>query len=164
MKKPQVNYAFIDGQNLFLSVKEIGWTLDTKKFRVYLREKYGVAVAYYFIGYVRENTALYTMLESHGYKMIYRPTFSPKEGRLKGNCDAELVLQAMIDINRYEKAVIVTSDGDFACLVKYLRENDKLLCVLASSKGRCSHLLEKAAQGYISYMDELKGKLEYQKK
>lgn len=163
MKKAQTNYAFIDGQNLYLSVKELAWTLDNKKFRIYLSEKYGIHTAYYFIGYVSENAALYDVLESYGYVMTYRPTFSPKEGKVKGNCDAELVLQAMIDFDKYDKAVIVTSDGDFACLVSHLRERNKLQCVLASSKKGCSHLLEKAAQGRISYMDELKGKLEYKK-
>ena len=45
-----------------------------------------------------------------------------REGKPKGNVDAELVLQAMIDYQDYERAVIVTSDGDFACLVRYLYE------------------------------------------
>jgi len=40
-----------------------------------------------------------------------------KNGKVKGNCDAELILQAMIDIDKYEKAVLVSSDGDFACLI-----------------------------------------------
>ncbi len=49
------NYAFIDSQNVNLSIKELGWSLDFKKFRVYLHEKYGVTKAYLFIGYVPEN-------------------------------------------------------------------------------------------------------------
>ena len=36
------NYAFIDSQNLNLGIKEQGWILDFKRFRVYLREKYGI--------------------------------------------------------------------------------------------------------------------------
>jgi len=32
------NYAFIDGQNLYLGVDELGWQLDYKKLRVYLYE------------------------------------------------------------------------------------------------------------------------------
>lgn len=51
-------------------------------------------------------------------------------GKPKGNVDAELVLQAMIDYRDYERAVIVTSDGDFACLVRYLYEEGKLERVL----------------------------------
>lgn len=164
MKKEQTNYAFIDGQNLNLSVRELGWNLDFKKFRVYLSEKYGIGKAYYFIGYISGNNDLYTSLQSYGYVLIFKPTLRTKDGKVKGNCDAELVLQAMIDLNKYQKAVLVTSDGDFACLVKYLQKGNKLQCVLASSRDGCSHLLKIAAQKRIVFMDDLRGKLEYKKK
>jgi len=164
MKKPQTNYAFIDGQNLNLSVRGMGWSLDFKKFRVYLSEQYGVGKAYYFIGYVHGNNDLYVSLQSYGYVLVLKPTLRIKDGTVKGNCDAELVLQAMIDLNEYQKAVIVTSDGDFACLVNYLRKRNKLQCVLAPSWGGCSHLLKKAAQKQIAFMDNLRRKLEYIKK
>ena len=39
------NFAFIDAQNLNLGVKSLGWNLDFNKFRVYLKEKYGVSTA-----------------------------------------------------------------------------------------------------------------------
>ncbi len=164
MKKPQNNYAFIDGQNLNLSIQAMGWLLDFNKFRVYLSDKYGADRAYYFIGYVAGNSSLYRALQSAGYILIFKPTLQLKGGRVKGNCDAELVLQAMIDLNDYEKAVIITSDGDFACLVEYLISKEKLECVLASSYKGCSHLLKKAAGNRIAFMDNLKQKLEYIKK
>ena len=163
MKKPQANYAFIDGQNLNLSIRELGWSLDFKRFRAYLSEKYGIGKAYYFIGYVAGNGDLYTSLQSYGYVLIFKPTLKTKDGKVKGNCDAELVLQAMTDLNEYQKAVIVTSDGDFACLVKYLQRKGKLQCVLAPSRDSCSHLLKNAAQKQITFMDNLRGKLEYKK-
>lgn len=58
MKKNENNYAFIDSNNLNLGVKELGWKLDFKKFRVYLAEKYGAAKAYLFVGYLPENQEL----------------------------------------------------------------------------------------------------------
>lgn len=45
------NFAFIDAQNLNLGVKSLGWRLDYKRFRIYLKEKYQVSAAYFFIGY-----------------------------------------------------------------------------------------------------------------
>ena len=164
MKKPQVNYAFIDGNNLHLTMKYLGWDLDYRRFRVYLSEHYGVNKAYYFIGYIPENTGLYNFLQDVGYKLVFKPILKTPEGRIKGNCDAELVLQAMIDLNKYEKAIIVSSDGDFYCLVNYLLSIDKLECVLAPCEKGCSHLLIKAAKGKVAYMDNLKQKLEYIKK
>lgn len=43
------NQAFIDGQNLHMNTKAYGWGVDLARFRVYLREKYQVDVAYYFL-------------------------------------------------------------------------------------------------------------------
>ena len=164
MKKLQTNYAFIDGTNLYCTMQAVGWDLDYRRFRIYLSEHYGVGKAYYFIGYMPENTPLYTFLQSGGYVIIFKPVLKTPDGKVKGNCDAELVLQAMIDLGSYEKAVIVSSDGDFYCLVNYLREKNKLACVLAPSKAGCSHLLDIASNGRVAYLDDLRGKLEYKKK
>jgi len=62
MKIGQNNYAFIDSQNLNLGVKSLGWSLDFKKFRIYLKEKYNVVQSYIFIGYMAGNKDLYRSL------------------------------------------------------------------------------------------------------
>ena len=80
------------------------------------------------------------------------------------NCDAELVLQVMIDYQSYDKALIVTGDGDFYCLVKYLDSNNKFVKVLAPSPQNCSSLLRKIAGKKISFASDLKHKLEYKRK
>lgn len=109
-----------------MAIQEIGWKLDFKKFRIYLKEKYATSKAYYFIGYVSGNNDIYSSLQSAGYILVFKPTFKNQNGKIKGNCDAELVLQAMIDYKSYDKAIIISGDGDFFCLVKYLREKNKL--------------------------------------
>ncbi|OGO20329.1 MAG: hypothetical protein A2Z15_01385 [Chloroflexi bacterium RBG_16_50_11] len=163
MKKPQVNYAFIDGNNLHLSVTNIGWKLDYRKFRQYLNDKYNIEKAYYFIGEVPGMEPLYSSLQRYGDSLIFKPPIKDKSGKYKANVDAELVLQAMIDINKYDGAVIVTSDGDFSCLVKYLDSIGKLKRLLAASRGGCSKYLRIAAGSKVDYMDNLKIKLEYKK-
>jgi uncharacterized LabA/DUF88 family protein len=161
VKKSQSNYAFIDGNNLHLSVINIGWQLDYGKFRQYLSDKYDVQRAYYFIGEVPGMERLYANLRRHGFTLIFKPPIKDKHGNYKANVDAELVLQAMIDIYKYDGAVIVTSDGDFSCLVKYLQSIGKLKRLLAASKRGCSKYLRMAAGSRVDYMDNLKSKLEY---
>ncbi len=95
------NIAYIDSQNLNLGIKELGWKLDYKKFRIYLREKYHVATAYLFIGYIFENQNLYSSLQKYGYILKFKPVLQNKDGSHKGNVDTDLVLQTMIDY--YEK-------------------------------------------------------------
>jgi len=64
------NYAFIDSQNLNLSIREQGWALDFARFRVYLKEKYGITKALIFIGYVPQNQDLYNNLRKDSYILI----------------------------------------------------------------------------------------------
>lgn len=157
-------YAFIDSNNLNLGIKSLGWKLDFKKFRIYLREKYSVLVAYLFIGYIQINQPLYSSLQKAGYVLVFKPTVSDKDGNIKGNIDADLVLQAMIDYKNYDKAIIVTSDGDFYSLVKYLYEDNKLYFVMSPYVKTCSALLKKSAKERIVFMDNLKEKIEYKMK
>lgn len=164
MKHTENNYAFIDGQNLYLALRNVGWQLDYKKFRIYLKEKYNVTKAFMFIGFVPTNNELYTALQSEGFLLIFRPTLTYKDGTIKGNCDAELVLNAMIEYKNYDKAVVVTGDGDFQCLVKYFNEQNKLKTLLVPNMNRYSALLKSAAEEKIAFINPLKAKLEGKKR
>jgi len=153
------NYAFIDSQNLNLAIQDLGWKLDFKKFRVFLKDKYKVTKAYLFIGHIAENEAMYTSLKDSGYEIIYKPTLE-KNGIVKGNCDAELVLNCMIEYKNFDKAVIVSGDGDFHCLIEYLDEKKKLLNIGIPSKRHYSSLLRKYTSSFF-YVSDYKNKLRY---
>ncbi|MDP6571734.1 MAG: NYN domain-containing protein [Patescibacteria group bacterium] len=165
MKQKENNYAFIDSQNVNLSVQELGWKLDFSRFRVYLKEKYGVTMAFLFVGYIEGNNDLYIHLQEAGFICIFKPTLKYKDGTTKGNCDAEMVLHAMIELGNYDKAVIITGDGDFYCLVKYLLGEKKLKALLVPNQFKFSGLLKMKEFGpYLRYMNDLQPKLEYLKK
>src|SRR3990167_4893072 len=120
------NYAFIDGQNLNMGIKKLGWNLDFRKFHYYPQQKYGVTKAFFFVGMVEDQADLYSNLLSMGYDLILKPTVEHKEGLVKGNIDADLVLHAMIEVNNYDKAVVISGDGDFYSLYEYLQNQNKL--------------------------------------
>ena len=128
------NHAFIDSQNLNLGVRSLGWRLDWRKFRQYLRNKYNITKAFAFIGYKVGNEELYTSMQRMGYVVVLKPTLELKDGTVKGNVDAELVLHTMIEYKNYQKAIIVSGDGDFRCLVEYLESKNKLLRILTPNK------------------------------
>lgn len=153
-------YAFIDSQNLNLAIRSLGWVLDFKRFRKYLEDKYEVNKAFLFIGYVVTNQDLYISLQEDGYILVFKPTLHLPGGKVKGNVDAELVLHAMLEYPNYKKAVIVTGDGDFYCLIDYLNKQDKLLQVVIPNKDQYSSLLRKFMVK-IDFMNSLRNKLEY---
>jgi len=157
------NYAFIDSQNLHLSIREQGWTIDFRKFRKYLQDKYNINKAYLFIGYVAENQNMYTQLQKDGFILVFKPTLMLPSGKPKGNVDAELVLHTMIEYRNYDKALIVTGDGDFYCLVDYLLKNHKLLKLMVPNRNKFSSLYRKM-MGNIVFMNNLKHKLVYMRK
>lgn len=174
-KKTPTNYAFIDSQNLNLGVQKVGWKMDWRKFRAYLSDNYGVGKAYMFIGYMSENEALYEQMHDLGYTVVLKPTVEPHKDesaaidapeeakrQIKGNIDADLVLFAMKEQKNYNKAIIVSGDGDFYSLCEYLKSRGKLLAIMTPN-WQYSTLL-KEFDSHIIRLDMLKNVLAYRHK
>jgi uncharacterized LabA/DUF88 family protein len=129
-----------------------------------------------FIGYVPEFEKMYEQLHETGYAVVLKPTFDmtkprPETGEkadkkdkedekpVKGNIDADLVLWAMKEMSNYDKAIIVSGDGDFYTLVEYLEQKGRLLKILAPS-GHYSNLYNKF-ENYIDRLDQHRHELAY---
>ena len=66
MKTKENNYTFIDSQNLNLGIQSLGWRLDYRRFRIYLKEKYDITVAYLFLGFIHHSAfILFTLFNSN---------------------------------------------------------------------------------------------------
>jgi uncharacterized LabA/DUF88 family protein len=173
-KKSQVTYAFIDNQNLNATIQNLGWKIDWRKFRKFLSDKHKVSQAYMFIGYVPEFEDMYEYLHDAGFNIVLKQTYDMTKPRteepqkskeedkhIKGNVDTELVLWAMKEFKNYNKAVIVSGDGDFYSLVEYLEEQGKLSKILTPS-WQYSGLFNKFEK-YIVRIDKCRQELEYRK-
>ena len=171
MPKPQkrrikhpVVYAFIDSQNLNLGIKSQGWSLDFARFKVYLKDKYKVLKAFLFIGFIPKHKSLYNFLEKAGYTLVFKPVLeSRKPHKPKGNVDAELVLHTMIQISKYDKAIIISGDGDFYCLIEYLVSKKKLERIIVPNYYKYSALLRRFGEK-IDFLNSLQKKLEQKKR
>jgi len=157
---PNNNYAFIDAQNLHRSILSQGWKLDLNKFRWLLAKRMGVKRAFYCVGYMEQNEWLYAILRKCDYTLIFKQALTLPDGKIKGNVDAELVLQAMIEYPNYERAVIVSGDGDYACLVNYLQKTNKLERIVIPNRKHYSSLLRKLGNKRF-FLSDLRKKLEY---
>lgn len=173
-KKPNV-YAFIDSQNLNVGTQKFGWKMNWARFRTWLSEEYGVTKAFMFIGYLPENEALYEQMHDAGFMVVLKQTYDmtkvreeakePVEGikeekrPIKGNIDADLVLWAMKELSNYDKAIIVSGDGDFFSLVEYLESKKRLMHILTPS-GHYSQLYNRY-ESYVVRLDNYKRTLAY---
>lgn len=134
---------YIDGNNLYRSASELGFKIDYSKFRGWLRQKYSPSNVYLFIGLITTRTSFYEYLQEAGYILVFKQTVTVK-GVVKGNCDAELVLKVVSDFycKNFNSAILLTGDGDFGCLVEFLKEKEALELVLAPNEDKCSILIK----------------------
>jgi uncharacterized LabA/DUF88 family protein len=176
-ERPKNVYAFIDSQNLNVGTQKFGWKMDWQRFRKWLADEYGVTKAFMFIGYVPEFEPLYEQMHEAGYMIVLKPTYdmtkpqpepdSPEAKEkaeeekkpVKGNIDADLVLWAMKEISNYDKAILVSGDGDFYSLVEYLEGKKRLYKILTPSF-QYSQLYNRYEE-YIVRLDQFKRELRY---
>ncbi|HBM45756.1 MAG: hypothetical protein UT05_C0002G0086 [Parcubacteria group bacterium GW2011_GWF2_38_76] len=160
MKFTERTIVYIDGANLHQGIMSLGWDLDYDRFYVWLKDKYGVDKIYIFIGLVSKYKNLYTKLQESGFTLVFKETICGEEGKIKGNCDANLVLKVASDFyeNKFDKAIIVSSDGDYADLLDFLNKKGSFR-ILLSPRNKCSYLLRKQNIP-ILYLDTQRNKIE----
>jgi uncharacterized LabA/DUF88 family protein len=169
-QKSEAVYAFIDSQNLNLGTQKMGWKMNWRKFREFLKNEYGVTKAYMFIGYMVENEKLYTQMHDAGYLVVLKPTSdltkAPRDEKdnedkktIKGNIDVEMTLWVMKEKKNFTKAILVSGDGDFYSLAEHLEEQGKLLKILTPN-WQYSSLL-KRFDSKIDRLDKRRRELSY---
>ncbi len=85
-----------------------------------------------------QQAKFFRKLESFGYKLFIKPVkrYSKTEfetSRRKANCDVDLTLHVLSNIHSYDRIIVVSGDGDFLPLYKYLEEKGKNILVLSRS-------------------------------
>ncbi|MDR0591493.1 MAG: NYN domain-containing protein [Candidatus Nomurabacteria bacterium] len=167
-----MNQAFIDGQNLHLgtTTSRPSWKVDLERFRIYLQEKYSVDKAYYFLGAIDDNhSKMYEHIQEAGFILIFREHNSDMLSVKKGNVDTDIVFTIMrkiADREKLGKAVLVSGDGDYIKVVKYLIEKEKLAKVLAPSQKSFSSLYRSQIDNsFYDFLDKenIKRKIQYKK-
>ena len=164
------NIAFIDGQNLHLGIKQSGWAIDHEKFRVYLKEKYGVTEAYYFLGFVSEEQQdLYDKLQKAGFILSFREHSAALKGQKKGNVDCDIVFSIMkklVDNESFGKVFIVSGDGDYKKLVDFLIKKGRFAKMLFPNREFASSLYKSLGGEFFDYLESpaVKAKISYSHK
>jgi len=156
-----VNQAFIDGQNLQLGTTKArpAWKVDLARFRVYLREKYDVEEAYYFMGaFDPRYQDMYNAIQKFGYIMVFREHAESSVSKKKGNVDTDIVFTVMkklVEREKFDKVVLVSGDGDYWRMVDYLISKEKFAKLLAPNKKSFSSLYKlRMPDIYRDYLDQ----------
>jgi uncharacterized LabA/DUF88 family protein len=125
---------------------------------VYLKEKYIVDEAYYFLGYVQgENQELYEEIQKAGFVLKFREHNPAMIGKKKGNVDSDIIFHIMKKIYKkedFEKIVLVSGDGDYKLVVDFLIEEKRLAKILFPDLERASSLYKKLSNKYFASLDD----------
>ncbi len=166
-KKREKNLAFIDGQNLHMG---LGWKIDYKRFRRYLKDKYNVKYAYYFLGFKTEQD-LYENLQKAGFVLMLNLKGENLKRDKKGNVDVNLTFHIMRSIieERFDKIILVSGDGDYKPVVNYLVKNGRFKKALVPNLKYASSLYKnhnELDKKYFACLDnpDLRKKFEYKRK
>ena len=163
-----MNQAFIDGQNLNLGTTQAhpNWYVDFKKFRIYLKDKYNVDQAYYFMGWINNDFSdIYDMIQEAGFILSFRE-HSPKMSSVKkGNVDTDIVFAIMRKLYKNEigKVVLVSGDGDYIRVVKFLISENRLEKVLMPNRKFASSLYKSLPTKHYDFLNnpDIKSKIEF---
>lgn len=166
------NQAFVDGQNLFLgtSTGPDSWRVDLYKFREYLRRKYNVGKAYYFLGCVdTDHQDLYDLIQDAGFIIVFREHNGNALSNKKGNVDTDIVFTIMRNFHEnpeIDKFFLVSGDGDYYKTIRYLHSQGKLGKVLFPAHDKASSLYHQLGRSCFTYLDtaDIRKKIEYKSK
>ena len=164
-KKSVGNIALIDAQNVRLGSKSDGWIVDYCKMRIYLKENCGVDEAYIFFGYWdKQYQKLYDHLQRAGFKI---PKDFMSTSRKKGNAASSIISFAYeLAISRkdeFNKVVLVSGDGDYIDVVRYLLSVGKFHKILFPNRKKASSLYKQLGNERFDYLYKYKKYIEYKK-
>jgi uncharacterized LabA/DUF88 family protein len=90
------------------------------------------------IGRHLQRARFYKKLEHFGYMLFLKPVklYEQEDGltKRKANCDVDMAFHLMKEKDAFERALILSGDGDFLPVLKHLKERGKEIIVL--SRGR----------------------------
>jgi uncharacterized LabA/DUF88 family protein len=132
---------FIDGANLYATVKALGFDIDYKRL---LREFQGwgtMVRAYYYTAIIEDQEyssirPLIDWLDYNGYTVVTKTTkeFIDATGRrkVKGNVDVELAVHTMELAEHIDHLVLFSGDGDLRPLAKAVQRRGVRVTVVST--------------------------------
>lgn len=163
-------YSFIDASNIIYGTRDDGWKVDFKKLFKYLRERYKCKKVYYFAGKEENNKkqqGFYKKLEEFGYGLKLKPVklYRQDGGGVvrKANCDVDLTFYAMRDLEKFDRVIFLSGDGDFEILLKHFLKLKKEAVVIANSK-RTAREIKQLRGIQFNDLGVLKGTIEFKKR
>ncbi len=170
--KPKTK-VYIDGANMFYTQKKLGWFIDWKKMKDYLKEKWEVLEIRYYTGVkagdekmasflryldniginpITKSIKVISISNNHPLKKIYNYSEI-----YKSNCDIEITTDILLERKEVDEIILFTGDSDFRYLIKKLKDLGKKVIIFSSRK-TISWEVKLEASKYF-YLEDIKDKI-----
>ena len=97
----------------------------------------------------------YLRIQRFGYSLVLKPvkTYEDDEGnsRRKANCDVDMAFYLMRDRETYDRAVILSGDGDFLPVLKFLKGEGKQVLILARAPRTAKEIKRFAGDKFMDF-------------
>ena len=108
----------------------------------------------------------YLKLESFGYKLFLKPvkTYHQADGttQRKANCDVEMAFYLMKEAVAFDQVLVLSGDGDFLPVLKYIKQLGKAVIVLARGPRTAREIRQFAGSDFRDFV-RLKHEIKYVK-
>lgn len=153
--------VFIDGSNMFMSTRQLGFDIDYRKLAEFIdyNDEGSLVGLYYYTAIWEDEQGnkkiqrIVDFLGYNGYTVVSKPATS-NETRIKGNMDVELAVDMYRLARRVDRMYLFSGDGDFTYLVQEIQKLGVWVCVI-SAKDLASNKLIKQANQFLDLKDIL---------
>jgi len=108
------------------------------------------------VGRYLQRVKFYLKLEKFGYKLVLKPVklYSQDDGtkRRKANCDVEMAFYMMREKDISSRAVILSGDGDFLPVLKYLKKQGKEVIILSRGPRTAREIRQFAGDNFRDFV------------
>ena len=108
---------FIDGNNLFHAARSVGVEIDYAKFLNFLRNDSPLLRAFFYTGVdekAERQQGFLLWMRRNGYRVVEKELKTYADGTKKANLDVEIAVDMLSLADKYDTAVLVSGDEDFA--------------------------------------------------
>lgn len=156
--------VFVDGANFFFMQRDaLRWFVDPKRLLNWVAKRGEIVDAAYYLSVdpLHEGTMNFMRALTYIGFSIHKKEIQPtlEDWRNKANLDVELAVDMVLSTQRFDEAILVSGDGDFAYPLRVIKSQGKQVFVM-STAGFMSFELRQVAGMHFQDFAEIRSEVE----
>lgn len=103
-----------------------------------------------------QTVKFFSKLEKFGYHLYLKPVkayWDEREGfkKRKANCDVDMAFRLMLEKDNFDRIIVLSGDGDFLSVLKYLKEVGKEVLIFARGERTAREIKQFAGNKFLDF-------------